>query len=357
MPRGGMPLPCARMSVSVVRTPSRAPSQRDWGYCPVRSTLGIATVPNVIYNDMTLSMGSKMPAKRNEKSISRSISLALMRDISVVTPQVYRRDATDPRHLKRAIQDMAGGLARWRLAVALARLDIRNRYRGSVLGPFWMTASTAILVVGLGLLYSTLFKMSLAEYLPWIAVSLVVWNIINQIVSEACHSLVQAEGVIRQLPLPYSVHVLRFVARNAIFAAHSLPLIAVVLLIFDAIPGPEALLAMPGILLIAVNACAAGLFLGVLCARFRDVPQIINNMMLLFFFLSPVVWKPHLLGEAAVWLPLNPFYVLMETVRGPLVEGGAAPMIWLAAIAYTVLASAGGFLFFVRFRARIAFWV
>lgn len=277
--------------------------------------------------------------------------------ISVAALQAYRRDAGDPQNLRRSMQDLAGGFARWRLAMALARLDIRNRYRGSVLGPFWMTASTAVMVAGIGLLYATLFRMSLAEYLPWIAVSLVVWTMISQTVSDACNSFVAAEGVIRQLPLPYTVHVLRFVIRNAIIAAHSLPLIAVVLLAFGAIPGLEALLAIPGLMLIAVNACAAGLFLGMICARFRDIPQIVTNLMQLAFFLSPVLWKPQLLGEAAVWLPLNPFYVLMETVRGPLVEGGAPPVIWLAALVYTALVCLAAFAFFVRFRARIAFWV
>jgi lipopolysaccharide transport system permease protein len=271
--------------------------------------------------------------------------------------RTFRHDAARPRHIQRAIEDLSGGFARWRLAVALARLDIRNRYRGSVLGPFWMTASTAIMVAGIGLLYATLFRMSLAEYLPWIAVSLVVWTMISQTVSDACNSFVAAGGIIRQLPLPYTVHVLRFVIRNAIIAAHSLPLIAVVLLAFGAIPGPEAVLAIPGLVLIAVNACAAGLFLGMICARFRDIPQIVTNMMQLFFFLSPVIWKPHLLGEAAVWLPLNPFFALMETVRGPLVEGGASPTIWLAALGYTALGCMAAFAFFVRFRARIAFWV
>jgi lipopolysaccharide transport system permease protein len=281
----------------------------------------------------------------------------MLASTSMAALQAYRRDAGDPQHLQRAMQDLSGGFVRWRLAAALARLDIRNRYRGSVLGPFWMAASTAVMVAGIGLLYATLFRMSLAEYLPWIAVSLVVWTMISQIVSDACNSFVAVEGVIRQLPLPYTVHVLRFVIRNAIIAAHSLPLIAVVLLAFGAIPGPEALLAIPGLVLIAVNACAAGLFLGMVCARFRDIPQIVTNLMQLAFFLSPVLWKPHLLGEAAVWLPLNPFFALMETVRGPLIEGGTSPTIWLAALGYTALVCLATFAFFVRFRARIAFWV
>ena len=269
----------------------------------------------------------------------------------------YVRDAADPRHLERAVADLAAGLRRWRLAAVLARLDIRNRYRGSVLGPFWMTASMAVMIGGIGLLYSTLFKMSLRDYLPWLGVSLLVWNTINQIVVDACTSFSNAEGVIRQVPLPYTVHVLRFVFRNAIVAAHSLPLILVVFLVCGLIPGPQAVLAIPGLALLAVNAFAIGLFLGMVCARFRDIPQIVINVMQLFFFMSPVLWKPELLGEMQVLLPLNPFFVLMETVRGPLVEGGTRLIIWLAALLYTAITSGIAFVFFVRFRGRIAFWV
>ncbi len=283
---------------------------------------------------------------------------------AVAASSAYFRDAADPRHRERALAAFAAGLRRWRLAATLARLDIRNRYRGSVLGPFWMTASMAVMIVGIGLLYSTLFKMTLREYLPWLAVSLLVWTTINQIVADACTAFSSSEGVIRQVPLPYTVHVLRFVFRNAIMAAHSLPLILVVFVVCammpgttPVMPGPEALLALAGLALLAVNAFAVGLFLGMVCARFRDIPQIVTNLMQLVFFLSPVLWKPSLLGEMHVYLPLNPFFSLMETVRAPLVEGGAPGIVWLAALAYTAAACAVAFLFFVRFRSRIAFWV
>jgi lipopolysaccharide transport system permease protein len=270
---------------------------------------------------------------------------------------LYMVDAGRPRRLERALEDLATGFARWRLAAALARLDIRNRYRGSVLGPFWLSLSTAIMVVALGLLYSTLFALPLAEYLPYLAVSLIVWGLVSQTVTEACDSLTSAEGIIRQLPLPYTVHALRCVFRNAAVAAHSLPLVLVVFVAFGRVPGPEALLALPGLLLVAANAFALAIVLGMVCARFRDIPPIVSNLLQLAFFMSPVLWKPELLGDKRVWLPLNPFYVLMEAVRGPLVEGGAAPVVWASAAGFTLLSCALSFVFFVRFRGRIAFWV
>ena len=270
---------------------------------------------------------------------------------------LYLVDAARPRRLERALEDLATGFARWRLAAALARLDVRNRYRGSVLGPFWLSLSTAVMVVALGLLYSTLFALPLDEYLPYLAVSLIVWNLISQTVTEACDSLTSAEGIIRQLPLPYTVHALRCVFRNAAVAAHSLPLILLVFLVFGHVPGPEALLALPGFFLVVANAFALAIVLGMVCARFRDIPPIIANVLQLAFFMSPVLWKPELLGDKQAWLPLNPFYVLMEVVRGPLVEGGAPPVVWGAAAGFTALTCAVSFVFFVRFRSRIAFWV
>ena len=277
--------------------------------------------------------------------------------ISPGAEPLYIRDAADPRRIERALEDLLTGFRRWRLAAALARLDIRNRYRGSVLGPFWLTVSTAVMVAGIGLLYSTLFKLPLVSYLPFLVVSLLVWNTINQIVAESCASLITSEGIIRQMPLPYTVHALRCVFRNVIVAAHNLPLIVVVFAICGVMPGAEALLAVPGLALITINAFAAALFLGMICARFRDIAQIVASAMQFFFFLSPVLWKPELLGDRQVWLPLNPFFVLMESVRGPLVEGGAGAVIWASALLYTVLACGIALLFFIRFRARIAFWV
>ena len=271
--------------------------------------------------------------------------------------RVHSVDASDPQRLSRALSDLGRGLRSWRLAWALAKLDLRNRYRGSVIGPFWMTLSTALMLAGLGFLYSRLFGISLREYLPHLAVSLVTWNVIAGLVAEACTALTSAEGVIRQMPLPLTVHVLRCVFRNALTAAHNLPLLFLILLALGHWPGPEVVLLLPGLLLLGANAFAASLLLGMVCARFRDIGPIVGNVMQLAFFLTPILWKPELLGPAAAWLPLNPFYAVLQTVRAPLVEGGGSLVVWAAATFYTAALMAVAFAFFVRFRGRVAFWI
>ena len=160
--------------------------------------------------------------------------------------EAIRYDAAEPERLRRALADLTLGFARFRLAWALAWLDIRNRYRGSVLGPFWLTLSTGAMVGGLGLLYATLFRFDLRDYLPHLAVSLIMWNMMAAMVTEATNSLITSEAIIRQMPLPYTVHALRCVLRNMIIAAHNVPLILLVFLATWRLPGAEvALLATP----------------------------------------------------------------------------------------------------------------
>src|SRR6185437_5723680 len=96
-----------------------------------------------------------------------------------------------------ALSDLAGGLRLWRLGMTLGWLDIRLRYRGSMLGPFWLTISTAVMVAALGVLYATLFHMDVHDYLPFLALSQVLWAFLASMVSESCGAFTEAEAVVR----------------------------------------------------------------------------------------------------------------------------------------------------------------
>ena len=195
-----------------------------------------------------------------------------------------------------AMADVAGGIRLWRLAWALGWLDIRLRYRGSMLGPFWLTISTGVMIAALGGLYSTLFKLDLREYLPFLALSQVLWGFLAAIVSEACSVFTEAEGVIRSMRMPFFVFSLRTLIRNVIALGHNIVVIVVVFVIFGMWPDLNSLMALPGLLLWAVDALALTLVLGAFCARFRDIQPIVNSVMQIAFFVTPVIWKPTQLG-------------------------------------------------------------
>jgi lipopolysaccharide transport system permease protein len=256
-----------------------------------------------------------------------------------------------------AISDVRDAAAMWRLCWTLSWLDIKLRYRGSVLGPFWLTLSTAIMVGSMGFLYAALFKMDLHEYLPFLALSIVLWNFLSGIVAEGCTSFTASDSMIRSVRMPFTLYGARVVVRNVVILAHNVAVIVVVDLLLSLAPGSTALLAIPAFALWLVVGVALSVVLGALCARFRDIPPIIGSVMQMAFFVSGVIWQPSQLGNKEYLLLFNPFFTLLEIVRGPLL--GQVPGVWvyvsagLSALAICIVSG----LLFARTRGRIAFWV
>ncbi len=255
-------------------------------------------------------------------------------------------------------EDLSDGAGQWRLACLLGWLDIKLRYRGSALGPLWLTLSSAVMVASMGLIYGTLFGMVLSQYLPFLAISLILWQSgISGLIGEGCTVFLEAEQMIRSVRMPFTVQVLRCVARNVIVLAHNLVVPIVVFALFDSWPGARAVLALPGLALWFLDGIAACFLLGSICARFRDVPPIIGSIMQIAFYITPIVWKPAQLGRHGWWLPLNPFYTLLELVRGPLLGGLPGWTLWGAALGDSVLLWLAAWIVFTRARPRLAFWV
>jgi lipopolysaccharide transport system permease protein len=266
-------------------------------------------------------------------------------------------DSTRLARNRLAVHDVADGLRLWRLAVTLGWLDIKLRYRGSMLGPFWLTLSTGVMVGALGLVYGTLFSMNLREFLPFLSVSLVMWNAIGQLIGDACNAFTQAEGTIRSVRMPFFLQAIRVVVRNVLVLAHNVVVFVVVFAIYGLLPGTEALMALPGLLLWLADAFACCLLLGTLCSRFRDIPPIVGSIVQIAFYITPVVWKPEQLGARGWWLPLNPFDGLLDVVRGPLLSQPPSWLVWGSALGFSILLWAAAWLVFARVRARLAFWV
>ena len=96
-------------------------------------------------------------------------------------------------NLDKALRDVTKGLAAVHVWAMLAWCEIRQRYRRSVLGPFWLTISTAALLGGMGPLYGTLFGQPLAEYFPHLAIGWVVWSLISGLINEGCQAFIAAK--------------------------------------------------------------------------------------------------------------------------------------------------------------------
>jgi ABC-type polysaccharide/polyol phosphate export permease len=257
-----------------------------------------------------------------------------------------------------AANDIVDGLRQYWLWAQLAHQDMRLRYRGSILGPFWQTITTAIMIGSMGFIYAKLFNVELENYLPMLAVGLILWQFTSGMITEGCSTFMAVQGIIQQVKLPFSLHAYRLVYRNVLVLAHNFVIVPVVLVIF---PHPVDWLRLfsllPAFAFIVINGVTTSILLGMICARFRDVPPIVSSVVQVLFFVTPVFWPPSALGPNSWWLVLNPLFAAIDVVRGPLLGQPTSPYSWAILVAVTVLSSAVSLLFFVRFRSRIAFWV
>ena len=110
-------------------------------------------------------------------------------------------------------------------------------------------------------------------------------------------------------------------------------------------------------MLLCLNGIWAGLLLGIVSARFRDVPPVVSSIVRICFFVTPIIWMPELVPARALVLEANPFFHLVEVVRAPLL--GQAPGLesWIAVLLITCAGWLVTFAFFRRYRRRIAYWV
>jgi lipopolysaccharide transport system permease protein len=209
----------------------------------------------------------------------------------------------------------------------------------------------------MGVLYARLMSQDINEYLPYLAVGLVLWTFISSTTNELCLTFIGAENLVKQVKLPLTAHVTRVVWRNVLILAHN----AVILIPIALLTGKVTLLglisALLGVAVLSFTAIWGGLILGALCARFRDIPPIVGNLVQIAFFLTPILWRPEVLGNRAWMAAVNPVYHFIEIVRGPIVAGTIPLASWAVALLAMVLLGLAAFLMLVKVRARVAYWV
>src|SRR5690349_11887414 len=91
-----------------------------------------------------------------------------------------------------AFRDLRASAERLDLAWSLAWHDVVSRYRGSILGPFWITLSMGVMVLGIGVLWGGLFRVPVHEFIPLVAVGIVFFGVVTSTINEGCDTFVAA---------------------------------------------------------------------------------------------------------------------------------------------------------------------
>lgn len=257
----------------------------------------------------------------------------------------------------KAKKDILDSILSSHLWFSLGWQDIKQRYRRSSLGPLWITLSLCITVLSMGFLYAKLFKQDIHTYLPFLAVGMVFWALISTLINESATVFIHAEGIIKQIPMAFGIHIMRMIWRNIIIFLHNMVVVLAVMVFFKINPGFNLLLFPLVVLLIVANGYWIGVLLGILGTRFRDIAQIIASIVQILFFATPVMWTPSSITHKIWIIEYNPLYHFFSIARNSLLGGTIPVQSWGIVLGITVLGWGLAFQMLVRYRSRIAYWL
>lgn len=255
-------------------------------------------------------------------------------------------------------QDLIEGVRQWRVCHLLGVGELRRRYVRSRIGQFWLTISTGIFVATIGFVWAHLWNIPVATMLPYVAVSYILWLFISGVLGDATQAFIRTAPFFFNQKMTFSIAIYALAYRQMLILAHNSIIIVVVFVAFAQPVGWSALLALPGLLLATSTGIFIAYLVAVVCTRYRDVAQIVENVLQIGFFVTPVVWKEEFIKDDLRWLvDCNPFAVFLSLVRDPLLGISPPAERWGFALTMALGTAIVALLAIGRYHRRIVYYL
>jgi len=218
---------------------------------------------------------------------------------------------------------------------SLVRMDLRSRYRRSVLGIGWSLLQPLAMTCVLCFVFSTLFGVDVKSYGAYLLIGLSFWQFVTNCILQGCRAFQSAESYIRQQPQPMLIYPLRVVLASGF---HFLLSLGISVLLVWTLIGFGNLPALPMILPILLLVFALGLSLAMIASvanvYFPDTQHLAEVGLSIVFYMTPVIYTKELLSQRKLdWLvDINPLANALELLRSPILFG-ELPNLWRLGVA------------------------
>ena len=249
-------------------------------------------------------------------------------------------------------------LFRYRDLVLLMTGNIlKNRYKRSLLGIFWMLLNPLLQTIVLAVAFGALFQSALPHYPVYLLSGLLAWSFMTQTTQYAMGVMATGSGLLKRIYIPRATYVVAVAGNGLInFLISILPLALIVLVLQH--PVSVSWLFLPvSILILAVFTLGLALLLSTASVFFNDSIDIYQIVVQAGFFLTPIMYPPSVLPEAlSNWMVLNPFFLMIELFRTP-IYASAVPDSGLIAAAATLACATllAGWTVFTRQADQLAY--
>lgn len=245
--------------------------------------------------------------------------------------------------------------------ISLVQIDLRARYRRSLLGVGWSLIRPVMFTLILCLVFHKLFRRGdVWTYAPYVLSGLTLWDFLTTSTRQGCQCFFQGESYIRQHPSPLAI----FPLRTALTEAFHFSVALGVLMGFSVyLNGPAVMLAwwslVPALFLLLLVAWSLATLAGMMNVFFQDTQHLCDVGFQILFYATPIIYYAGDLGTGRLgWMltHCNPVVPFLEMVREPLLYGRVAGTgVFAVAALLTVVLTAAAALACARLQRRIIF--
>ncbi len=239
--------------------------------------------------------------------------------------------------------------------------ELKARYRGSVLGFFWSFVNPLLLLLVYSFVFSVVlpgFRGDLEPYALFLFCGLLPWTWFSSALLESSNALIMNGNLINKVQFPAEVLPIVAVLSNMVHFFLALPVLGGFLLFYAAPLRLAELVWFPVVILVQlILSLGLGLLLSALTVHFRDLKDLLANLLTLWFFCTPIIYPMSMLpANGRFLMNLNPFAHLAISYQEILFyDGPFGHWKWLLAL---LVASVGvfavGYMLFDRLRDSFA---
>jgi lipopolysaccharide transport system permease protein len=222
--------------------------------------------------------------------------------------------------------------------MSLVRMDLRTRYRRSILGLGWSLLNPISMTIVICLFFHGMMQMQVKEFAPYLMAGLATWTYILTAALQGCQCFFQGESYIRQYPAPLAIYPLRTALGGTIHFFMALLVVLALAWGFNRIANPLSLFSLiPSLVLLFIFAWSLAVLLGCANVHFQDTQHLAEVGFQILFYATPIMYKPEILHGWIAWLEtFNPIYYIIQLIREPILEGHAPSPLTYAVACSTI---------------------
>ena len=234
--------------------------------------------------------------------------------------------------------------------------DLKVRYHGSFLGMFWSFLNPLLNMLILAVVLSFVFKAGIKNFPVFLLIGIIVWQFHAASLIQSARSIIDNGGMIKKIYLPKEIFPLSIILANLYQLSFSV-VILIILIVFFQVEITLLVLLLPYFLFLQLMfTLGISLILSSIGVFFRDVPLLLESLIPLWYFLSPIMYPSSFVPEKFYTLyMLNPMASFVESYRDILLYGKIPSVeAFVVTFTFSIVSLVLGFKIFTRLQGGFA---